>query len=200
MIHHVPAATHYTYQDLKTGRPALIPLSFQSHLHEDIKGAMLRSEQSGNRVVPYADNLYLEVDLRHATWGVAAIGLAIRVPTPSGFQPFERLFFGTCAVSAISSSEIYASAGNFYLDAVLKNPKANMGSLSEAPADHPWAAGFVYPLAVGQDAKSRYELTERIWAIMATAINHCRMSLAANNDPNPGGDTGAGRPPFGEGF
>ena len=185
MQKHVPPATHFTHLDLLTGVEARVPLGYFGDRQADLFKVMLASQQQGNVAVPYAERLLLEVDFSHAGWGVAVVGLAARLDMSPIIPAGTKLFFGSCAASPIYSEEIFNSVGRYYLNAMLQNPKANMPSLPGAPETFPWVSTFMYPEAVAQGDEFCARLTENIRALMASALNHCRMALASNDAPSP---------------
>ena len=151
MQHHVSPATHYSHLDILAGRWARIPLGFLPERQPQILSAMMRSRELGGTAALFEDRFLLEVDFSYDGAGVAALGLASHVAMGEGIEPRTRLFFGTCAASPIFSDEIYGSVGRYYLNAMLCRPKWRMPSLpGEFPAEHPWAASFLYPEAARQ--------------------------------------------------
>lgn len=186
MRHHVPPATHFSELNLLTGQESRISLSHNIYEHASTRDALLLSHELGRASVPYTDSLLIEVDLSHAHWGVAAVGLAASKPFGEGITTRTLLCFGTCAAGKTACELIFASVANYYIHALLQNPKADMPALREMPEAPPWGSFFLYPKAAQQKEHIRSGLIDQMRTAMAATLSHCRTLLAANPDPYPG--------------
>ena len=194
MERHVPPATHFVHLDLSSGARVRVPLEFLADKQVACKSAALASQEITARV-RYSDNLCAEADLQFCGAGSATFTISAAHDFSADVKDGAKLLYGACAVSPILSRSAWYTLGCEFIPVMVGSGRAATPSLPPVPEEYPLGATMLYPAADTLTEDGRAALMGIARVFMAALVNHCRESLARNDDPDiesryPSGDQG----------